>query len=143
MGTLGDAYDMESSAIAEQSRGDMPWQWCLAGNIVESHEYGEGHEIRVGTKQFGPGTKVYIAPAQWGDGYENVCVIGKPRRKRPLIEVVIKMDLIENFRLKKVFQPAVLKRMEKSPYSWWGSTDESRERILELIESIKRNREND
>lgn len=142
MGTLGDAYDMESSAIAEQSRGDMPWQWCLAGNIVESHEYGEEHEVRVGTKQFGPGAKVYIAPAQWGDGYENVCVIGKPRRKRSLIEVVMKMDLIENFRLKKVFQPAVLRRMEKSPHSWWGCADESRERILELIESLERSREN-
>ena len=39
------------------------WRWCLVGNIIEKHPYGEEHEIRYGSKHFSGGTKVYIAPA--------------------------------------------------------------------------------
>lgn len=44
------------------------WCWCLVGNIVESHEYGESHELKEGTKQFSKGSKVYLAPGQWAAG---------------------------------------------------------------------------
>ena len=37
--------------------------WCLVGNIVEAHKYGEEIEVRFGTKQFRSGAKVYLAPA--------------------------------------------------------------------------------
>ena len=42
-------------------------------------EYGENHEVKLGTKHFSPGTKVYCAPGHWGDGGENIVVIGKHR----------------------------------------------------------------
>lgn len=64
------------------------FKWCLVGNIVQSHTYGEEHEIRAGSKQFAPGAKVYIAPANWGDGYEKVIVIGCPRRCKHFIEII-------------------------------------------------------
>lgn len=44
------------------------WCWCLVGNIVQEHEYGEEREIKYGTRQFSRGTKVFLAPVQWGDG---------------------------------------------------------------------------
>ena len=106
-----------------------PWRWCLVGNIVESHEYGEDHEIKIGTKQFSPGAKLF----QWGDGYENVVVIGKPRHIRELIEIVMRRKYITNFRLQKVFQPAVLERMENSKHLWWGQTDKDRDEIIEAL----------
>ncbi len=52
--------------------------WCLVGNIVEEHEFGEEKEIRKGTKHFSPNAKVYCFPALWGDGYEHILVLGKP-----------------------------------------------------------------
>ena len=122
----------------EEDAGNRLWRWCLVGNIIQSHDYGETHEIKVGTKQFRPGARVYIAPAQWGDGYERVCVIGKPRHKKAFIEIVMKMKYIENFRLKKVVDPGVLNRIANSPHTWWGNTDSDRETILRLIASIDR-----
>lgn len=43
----------ESAELAEPE-----WRWCLVGNIIDEHEYGEDHEIRHG----------------------NILVIGNPRR---------------------------------------------------------------
>ena len=65
------------------------WCWALVGNIVEEHEFGEDHEIKKGTKHFSGGTKVYIAPVQWGDGYERIIVIGKKRGSRNYAEVIM------------------------------------------------------
>jgi len=111
------------------------WCWCLVGNIVQEHEFGEEHEIKYGTKQFSCGAKVYLAPAQWGDGYENIVVIGQPRKRKKLIEVITHSKYVENYRMKKVYSPAVLKRMCLSKYRWWGDTDKDREEIIEYLET--------
>lgn len=57
------------------------WCWCLAGNIVQEHEFGEEHEKRLGTKQFARGTKVFCAPSAWGDGYEKSLLSVFPDRE--------------------------------------------------------------
>ena len=62
---------MENGISPEQE-----WQWCLVGNIVEAHEYGEAHEIRYGSRQFRPDAKVYINPVYGGMGHEHLLVIG-------------------------------------------------------------------
>lgn len=111
------------------------YKWCLVGNIVQSHTYGEEHEIRIGSKQFAPGAKVYIAPANWGDGYQKVIVIGCPRRCRHYIEIIMRSDLIENVRLKKVYAPFLLKMMDESQYTWWGDSEEDKECIESLAVS--------
>lgn len=110
------------------------WCWCLVGNIVQEHEYGEEHEIKLGTKQFSRGTKVFLAPAQWGDGYEKIVVIGLPRYGKKYIEVVTNSKYIENFRIKKVYNPTILKRMCSSNYRWWSDTENDKEKIIRLIE---------
>ena len=116
-----------------ENRNSLQWRWCLVGNIVKSHKYGEEHEIRTGTKQFMPGAKIYLAPIQWGDGYEKVVVIGKPRHRHGLIEIVMHRKYITGYRLQKVFRPAVLDRMEKSEYSWWSDTDADRDKIIDIL----------
>ena len=121
-------------SMETEKTDSLQWRWCLVGNIVKSHEYGEDHEIRTGTKQFMPGAKIYLAPIQWGDGYEDVVVIGKPRHRRGLIEIIMQRKYIISYRLQKVFQPAVLERMEKSEYSWWGGTDADRDRIIDILD---------
>ena len=113
-----------STVVTEQE-----WQWCLVGNIVEEHEYGEEHIIKYGNKQFRPNAKVYINLVYGGMGHENILVIGMPRHSSKYIEIVIARKYVYNFRLQKVFKPAVLKRMKNSKWDWWGNTDEAHNRI--------------
>lgn len=112
---------------------EQEWQWCLVGNIVGEHEYGENHEIRHGNKQFRPETKVFINLVFGGMGHEKVLVLGIPRHSRNYIEVVISRKHIENLRLQRVYKPAVLKRMKNSNYEWYGNSDKSRDRIIEAL----------
>ena len=116
----------------ENERNTAPqqeWQWCLVGNIVDAHKYGEEHTIKHGNKQFRPGAKVYINLVYGGMAHENILVIGLPRRSSKYIEIVIARKYVCNFRLKKVFKPAVLEKMKNSQWDWWGQSDEACNRI--------------
>ncbi|MBD5082157.1 MAG: hypothetical protein HDT44_10405 [Ruminococcaceae bacterium] len=114
----------ESNTTREQE-----WQWCLVGNIVDAHKHGEEHIIKYGNKQFRPGAKVYINLVYGGMAHENILVIGLPRRSSKYIEIVIARKYVCNFRLKKVFKPAVLEKMKNSQWDWWGQSNESYDRI--------------
>ena len=52
------------------------FEFCLVGNIIDKHYYGENKEIKHGNKQFRSGAKVYIFPEFGGMGHENIKVIG-------------------------------------------------------------------
>ena len=120
--------------IKEDKSTEQEWQWCLVGNIVEKSEYGENHEIRYGNKQFRPSAKVYVNLVYGGMGHESVLVIGKPRHSYGYIEIVIARKYVENFRLQKVFKPAVLERMNQSKWEWWGNTDSARDELIKILE---------
>lgn len=119
----------------------LEWRWCLVGNIVDNRIYGENHEIKNGTKNFSAGTKVYIAPNQWGDGGEQIVVLGKPKNKKGFIECVIRSDYIYNYRLKKIYSPLLIKRMNDSKHSWWGNDEEWKKCIEKIAEDRNKNRE--
>ena len=93
MAVLGDFAEKYKAAVVESYeqyiRHGHSWCWGLLGNIVNEHEHGEEREIKFGTKHFSCGTKVFIAPAQWGDGYEKIIVIGLPRHGRRYIEIIM------------------------------------------------------
>ena len=117
---------IDSGPPQEQSE-DLSPAWCLIGNVVDQHVYGEAKEIRRGSKQFTPGTKVYCLPAQWGDGYEQIVAIGIARGSRRLITVVTKASHITHWRAKVVYKPAVLRRLKKGFDEFdrqWESQDE-------------------
>ena len=115
---------------------EHPWRYCLVGNIVKQHSFGENKNIVFGTKSFSAGTKVYINYAQWGDGLERVVVIGKPRHTRKLKQMIIPLGYIEKFRCQKVFSPAVLTLINCSEYTWWGNTEDAKKVASSLAESI-------
>ena len=119
-------------------RNQKAWVWCLVGNIIETHEFGESKDILTGTKHFRPGAKVYMAPANWGDGYENIVVIGCPRHSKQYIEVIMRSAYTENYRIQKVYQPFILKMMEKSEHLWWDESEDSCQRINILIDSLNK-----
>ena len=88
-------------------------EWLLVGNIVKERPYGpEGAEFRPGTKHFSAGTKVYCLPPQWGDGYEQIKVIGRHRGSKRYVTMIISSAWVENWRAKLVYSPEVLRRAD-------------------------------
>jgi len=115
-------------------------EWCLIGNIVELRGSGEGGaEIKSGTTHFSGGTKVYCLPAQWGDGYNQIVVIGRHRGSKKYTTMIISSAWVTNLRAKVVYSPEVLRRIrtasftsfetqELLPYKW-----DSKEKIEQHI----------
>jgi hypothetical protein len=95
-------------------------QWCLVGNIVDERPSGErGGEIMHGTKHFSPRTKVYAFPAQWGDGYEKIIVVGRHRGSKDFVTMVIRSQWVTNWRAKVVYKPEVLRRLQEGVCRFW------------------------
>src|SRR2546430_15091317 len=99
-------------SIASPARVAKNSQWCLVGNIIEERSYGEGgNEIHRGTKHFSPGTKAYCLPAQWGDGYDQIIVIGRHRKSKQLKTMIISSRWVSNWRAKVLYNPEILRRI--------------------------------
>jgi len=84
----------------------------LVANIKQEISYGQGKlQTRYGTKQFSPGTKVYII-----DWYAGMCqaitVIGLSRDTKRLITTVIRAEWIENFRVSLCYNPKVCSKIK-------------------------------
>jgi hypothetical protein len=117
-----------------------PTDWCLVGNIVEEHEFGESKEIRRGSKHFTPGTKVYCLPPQWGVGYEKVVAVGICRKSRRWITVVMSRELITNWRAKVVYKPAVLRRL-RDGFNGFKGQWKSEQEVKRAAESLRQRTE--
>ncbi len=118
----------------EINESALEWRWGLVGNIVCEHEFGENRELRLGTKHFSPGTKVFCCRSFCGDGYENIVVIGKQRKSPKYIELIMSRFLIENFRLQKVYKPLILNKMAVSKKcTYWDNNDEDRKTIISML----------
>lgn len=120
--------------LREEDQNEAEWRWCLVGNIVEKHEFGEEHVIKLGTKHFPPGAKVFINPVYGGMGHEHILVVGVPRHMKQYVEIVIRRKLVRNFRVHKVYKPAILKLMSASEWDWWDNSDEARETLEKSAE---------
>jgi len=88
--------------------------YCLIGNIVESRLDENLKKTVFGTKYFAPHAKVYCYPAKWGDGYEKITVTGRHRVSGRLITIVMASKLITNWRLSKVYNPAIIKKCQRT-----------------------------
>jgi acylphosphatase len=110
---------------------EIEFVYCLVGNIVDKHLAGVNLGIRRGTKQFAPNTKVYCFPNYMSDGYEKVIVMGKPRKKRGLIKVVVKSKFIKNWRLAKVYEPQIISEMIEN---WgWSNSEDDKKTIEQMV----------
>ncbi|WP_313157219.1 hypothetical protein [Sphingobacterium multivorum] len=86
--------------------------WTLVANIKQEISYGQGKlQTRHGTKQFSPGTKVYII--DWYAGMcQDITVIGLSRDTKKLITIAIRAEWIENFRVKLCYNPKVCAKIK-------------------------------
>ncbi|MEL6660287.1 MAG: hypothetical protein AAFR36_27725, partial [Bacteroidota bacterium] len=112
-------------------------EFCIVGNIVDKHFYGEEKEVKSGTKHFRPNAKVYCFPEFGGAAHENMLVIGQPRKSRKLIKVVILTKRIKNFRLKAIYKPSILGHIRVCGfYNHWKEGRENREDINRFIDYL-------
>ncbi|WP_293686201.1 MULTISPECIES: hypothetical protein [unclassified Spirosoma] len=111
---------------------EISFIYCLVGNIVEERFDKNLNKAVLGTKHFSPGTKVYCYPPMWGDGYENIKVIGRHRKSTRLITMVIPSDRVTNWRLKTVYNPFVIKEMTNN--FGWTDKESDKERINEMLQ---------
>lgn len=87
--------------------------WTVVANIVEERPYGpNGKEIKIGTKYFKPGAKVYII--DWHPGTcESIIVIGMVRKSKKFIRITIKITGVENLRIKMAYNPTVIEKIQE------------------------------
>jgi hypothetical protein len=118
--------------------GASPSVWCVAANVAEEQPFGPGgQEIRRGTKHFAPHAKVYCFPAQWGDGYQDIRVVGRHRASHRYVTMVIPSKRLTNWRAELVYSPHVIKELA----GYWDGTHASKE-IAESIAQMCRERQN-
>ena len=101
------------------------FQYILVGNIIDKHYYGENKEIRSGTKLFRAGAKVYLLPEYGGMGFEDMAVYGLPRKSSRKIQIVIRAAMIKNIRVKKTFDPKMIKKVSDNQFYSWHDNDEA------------------
>jgi hypothetical protein len=109
--------------------------WCLVANVVEERTVGPGEIKERGTRLFRAGAKVYCYPPLWGDGYENIRVIGHHRASKRLIRVVMSWKWLTNWRVQLVYHPAITDALGGS--KMWDGTEQSRQKAETLCTSMK------
>ena len=116
------------------------FEWCIVGNIVNEHYWGENKEIKKGSKQFPPGAKVYCMPEFGGTAHESIRVIGKPRKQKRLITIVMRTKLIKNFRIQKVYHPKIQQEIGSHSFYWHNRRSktelENLENMTKLLNSL-------
>jgi len=105
--------------------------WCPVANMVRERPYGPGgRETRRGSKHFAPGAKLYCFPALWGDGYEQIQVIGRHRATHRYVKMIVNEKWLTNWRAQLAYSPHVIR--ELSPI--WDVTARSRARAQEIAD---------
>jgi len=87
-----------------------------------------------GTKHFSQNTKVFCFPPRWGDGYKNIMVIGRHRKSKRYITIIMPSKRIKNWRMKRVYEPYVIREMKLS--GGWKETDRDKESLEILLASL-------
>ncbi|TDN36879.1 hypothetical protein E4631_09815 [Hymenobacter sp. UV11] len=82
--------------------------WTAVANVMPARRFGPGGaDRRPASVHFAPGAKVYII--DWFPGTCNrVVVVGLHRKTKRMIQLVLAVELWENFRSRVCYVPAVI-----------------------------------
>ena len=82
--------------------------WSVVANIKKDIPYGpEGSELKSGVKQFKAGARVDVV-GSYNGSCVNVIAIGQHRKSGKFIHCVVKANVVENLRVKKIYRPQVI-----------------------------------
>lgn len=102
--------------------------WCLVSNIAEQ-----------GTNRLSAKTKTYMYPALWGDGYENIKVVGKDIESNKFIEIILNRKKLTNFRVEKVTKVDLISRFLK----YYDESEECKNELLEMVQILEEREKNE
>lgn len=92
---------------------DKESYWTAVANVVQERRYGpDGIETRYASRHFAPGAKVYIIDA-FGGMCERVVIVGLHRKTKRMIKLVFAVELLENFKAKVCYVPAVIEKIKE------------------------------
>lgn len=118
------------------------WRYAVAGNIKKTR-IDENGVLRYGTAAYKGNTKVYLCGRLWderlpAENKTHISVVGLSRGGRYYADYV-PIELIENLRLTRVYQPQVLEIMSNFEFShcWWGNTQEERDDASAFLKRFK------
>ena len=105
--------------------------WAVIANVAVETLHGSGGEnVQRRLRHFSPGTKVWVLPAQWGDGWEKAMVIGRHRGSKRFARIVVSLGHLEAFRVEGVYSPAVQRELTRpwepergSPLQWLSQAE--------------------
>ncbi|KAB1990144.1 hypothetical protein [Streptomyces triticiradicis] len=85
--------------------------WCLVANVARETVRGEsGLDIQHGTKHFRAGALLWLPPVRWDPGHGRRHAVGRHRGNgRRYVNMVVRMDDLENFRVKGVYSEALVR----------------------------------
>lgn len=123
---------------------ESKWRFGVVGNIISEHTDDSGN-VYYGTKAFTSGTKVYIDGKHWDHTRTDICVIGRNRFGRMVLES-IPIHLIENIRTQRIYKPHVLEMIDHlrvmEGWEWWGRTAADRKESEKFVKEVKALRDN-
>ena len=122
-----------------EAEPNKKWRFCAVGNVVKQHCDEQGNTY-YGTIALTGGTKIYIYDASWELNPGTISVIGLNRYKRFAWESV-PIELIENIRLQRIYDPKILELMHISEWmegaTWRGRTAADKKHLISFIEAMK------
>ncbi len=80
---------------------------------------------------------MFCLPARWGDGYDQIVVIGRHRGSRRLVTMIISSLWVTNWRVKVVYDPAVLDRLANIEKVEGHSNWKSKEEVEGFVQSLR------
>lgn len=108
-GSSAPDHSLAATASAADANGPV---WCVVANVLIERPHGPGGgEIRSGTKHFAPGAKVHVVHYFWGMGGERVTVVGRHRKSKRYITLVMQADHLANWRAELVYSPHVIRHV--------------------------------
>jgi len=86
---------------------------CVVANVAEETSRGEGGlEVRAGLRHFAAGAKVWVLPPQWGDGGNQLYVVGRHRGAPDrYVRMVVSRRHLTRFRVREIYSPAVVRAL--------------------------------
>ncbi len=105
--------------------------YCLVGNILPCHYLGEEKKVVRGTRHSAANAKVFVFPRIGDYKGERVRVIGMSRKSKKYKFMRMRIDIITNWRLKKVYKKEIIRIMYEN--DGWRDTEIDRDAILSMI----------
>ncbi|MBE6355251.1 hypothetical protein [Treponema sp.] len=119
-----DMSFLVDAVIRKNYKQNYKWRYALTGNYIPLQD----------SYDFEPFTKLYCAPINVDGKIDRFAVIGKAKSNtNTFIETIVSEYQIINLRLRRVFVPGILDKMNNSVFRYFGNTHEDFKEICSLL----------